>query len=335
LSKSSLERLVRRAAVGGAIASAAAQELWSPRSDHPVAAALGWAGPWTRVPAALLALGAAADSDVASLAALASLALLPRDGRRHRVEAFPRSTDFTVLVHNVLATNRHGGRLTRMHEETGHDIALLVEVNDRLAGALERHCRDRHLALVPSRGFQGAGVVSRWPIDSIDEFTSGINTGLVVRTGGLTVVVAHLPAPKVSGRLLVSLERQHRAVSRLCDVVSAIEGPLVVGGDFNATYWNRSLRRVMDAGGLVDAATVSGASRSFTFPARAPVVAIDHCLVRGLRPRWARTATAAGSDHRALLIGLDRGVWGAEPTRPAPTRAPRNATPAAERRAPH
>src|SRR5207249_2823468 len=74
-----LRRVLRRSIAVGMAAAGVAQELWSPRSDDPLAAAIGWAGPWALAAAPVALADAVLTEDgVEGAAALAALALRAR-----------------------------------------------------------------------------------------------------------------------------------------------------------------------------------------------------------------------------------------------------------------
>ena len=84
--------------------------------------------------------------------------------------------------------------------------------------------------------------------------------------------------------------------------------PVVLLGDFNATPRTRTYRAF--AGTLADARRAAhGAGRTPTFPARLPVLAIDHVFVsRGVRVEAVRTpldaASRVASDHLPLVVDI-------------------------------
>ena len=57
------------------------------------------------------------------------------------------------------------------------------------------------------------------------------------------------------------------------------DAPLVVAGDFND--WGLQIKRMLAGFGLHE---YDDAARAFTYPARLPIVQLDHVYVRGLTP---------------------------------------------------
>jgi vancomycin resistance protein VanJ len=294
----------RRAAAAGIAMTALAQELWSPRSANALASVIGWTGPWTLAGSPWLALEAVRSNDPWMMGSAAiAMGLM---GRRAGGHPRPGPVALRVYVQNVLGINRHSGRIAETVAGADPDLVVLSELHDRHVDALERAMSGYHFVLESSPCMLGLGVVSRAPIDSCERFQTGHLPGFLVRTGGISLVALHLPSPgRVSGFGLRTDDQVAGARSAAA-VISKVAGPLIVAGDLNATRWNESYRVLLRAGALDDAVRAVTRDWFCTYPASVPVVRIDHCLTRGLTPRWARRLRSAGSDHRALLVGLDR-----------------------------
>ena len=96
----------------------------------------------------------------------------------------------------------------------------------------------------------------------------------------------------------------------------ALDGPVVLAGDFNATMDHRWMRELVGRG--FDDAVVQARSRwQPTWPSAGEVsvlglrppslLQLDHVLVnRGLRARGTMSLTIPGTDHRAVLAVLGR-----------------------------
>jgi endonuclease/exonuclease/phosphatase family metal-dependent hydrolase len=83
--------------------------------------------------------------------------------------------------------------------------------------------------------------------------------------------------------------------------------PLVIAGDFNATWQHRNFRRLLRSG-LRDAHTSVG-GLALTWPETwwwlPPIMRIDHVLVsRGIAVRAQRVVGNSHSDHAALVTDL-------------------------------
>jgi endonuclease/exonuclease/phosphatase (EEP) superfamily protein YafD len=89
--------------------------------------------------------------------------------------------------------------------------------------------------------------------------------------------------------------------------VAAERRPVLLAGDFNATWGHRSFRELLDLG-LTDAAAARGHAFQMTWPGdtRLPAFArIDHVMTtRELITTRISTGVGRGSDHRPLIADV-------------------------------
>jgi endonuclease/exonuclease/phosphatase (EEP) superfamily protein YafD len=148
-------------------------------------------------------------------------------------------------------------------------------------------------------------VASRFPLtaDDVVEVEGRpvlMRATMAVEGHPIRLFAVHAVAPVGGGR--------HEWTADLAAVgraVAAEPGPVLVAGDFNATWGNRSFRRLLDRG-LTDAAAARGDAWQMTWPRNRhllpPVARIDHVLTRGpLVVTHIGTGTGHGSDHRPLV----------------------------------
>jgi endonuclease/exonuclease/phosphatase (EEP) superfamily protein YafD len=208
----------------------------------------------------------------------------------------------------VRAVREHRVDLLSLQELTGEEQGRLEAAG--LDDVLPHHAADAR------GGASGTGLWSRYPLTSIDrrsDFTFALITATVAVPGAGTPVGAvalHLAGP------VPSSTDWHRDIRHLPDVLRGrlSAGPVVVGGDFNATPDIAQFRAVL-VDGYADGAHQAGAGITATYPAHMwypPLIAIDHVLTHGAVATSARTLPIAGSDHRALVVSV------ALPRRPAP-----------------
>lgn len=99
---------------------------------------------------------------------------------------------------------------------------------------------------------------------------------------------------------------QANEVSKLQAVFSALGDHAIVAGDFNATGWSHSVRRIAEAGGLTRGAHTSPTWLHPSLPkALRPIIGlpIDHALSKGaVNILDIRNGEDAGSDHAPLII---------------------------------
>lgn len=155
---------------------------------------------------------------------------------------------------------------------------------------------------VTRHGEHGNAVLSRWPVlecrhedmsDHRFEQRGLLHTRVQVARRDVHVIVVHF------GLIPASRLRQVAQLGRYIEREIPAAAPLVVAGDFND--WGTRIEREMHAMGLRSADT----QRCPTYPARLPVVQLDHVYARGLEPLqihvprgriWARM-----SDHLPLI----------------------------------
>ena len=130
-------------------------------------------------------------------------------------------------------------------------------------------------------GEHGNALLSRWPvIDHQHEDMSDHRfeqRGLLhveVNAHGRTVhvIVVHL------GLIPASRTRQVAQLKRFIEREVPAQAPLLVAGDFND--WGVQIRRALGAVDLI----AFDDGRNATYPARLPVVQLDHIYSRGLKP---------------------------------------------------
>ena len=94
------------------------------------------------------------------------------------------------------------------------------------------------------------------------------------------------------------------------------DGPTVMTGDFNASWWHPEMREVMRRGGWRDAHQVLGHGLSCSWPTdqwhpafrwHPPFVRLDHALVNdGLVVLDVGDFDVPGSDHRGIVVTVQR-----------------------------
>lgn len=233
----------------------------------------------------------------------------------------PASGSVTVFSLNVQHAQAEEAEIRRILVGQRPQIVVLVEVDepfiDRvLAGGVGDQLPYRSPA-VSGGGSDGTVILSAYPLanepaissfDSSRRFDQPVAVASHPDLGQLRVAAIHITAPVVrAGQVwregLESLERWQRENDSM---------PLVLAGDFNATYAHPAFRRV--AGSLADSAAEAGPFAAPTWPSQLPFAAIDHVLARGLAPLQWQRVEIGNSDHRGLLVrlaGIEAGSGGA------------------------
>ena len=208
-----------------------------------------------------------------------------------------------VMTANVLVTNRDAGPLLTHIAAVDPDVICLQEIDARWAADLEPlHDRYPHRRVVPREDPFGLAVFSKRPAVFRTEFVEDLP---VVRAdvrrgddaGPLAVFNVHLATP-VRGPWAA---KRNRALRALAKEAAAVDGPVLVCGDFNCAPWSPHFADLLTAGGLSDPRR--GGRTPPSWRASNPLLAIpiDHLLPGGGAWAWAvRAGPNVGSDHRPL-----------------------------------
>ncbi|MFJ2474434.1 endonuclease/exonuclease/phosphatase family protein [Streptomyces sp. NPDC087659] len=271
--------------------------------------------PWLLLPAGLaLLLAAFARRRVLLVWALAVLAVTGWYVRPYGPEPGPPRGPVVARV-EVLTANVEFGRATpdliAAVRRERPDLVFVQECDRACSAALATDVPRGdypYRRVVEGDLAAGSAILSVHPLSGTDGIP-GVPAmpGAETTIGGRTVrlQLAH-PLPPVPGGLVdwrsdLARVRAWAAGSR--------GSPAILAGDFNAGQDHAAFRRVLDAGGLHDSARLGGAFRTPSWPAAAPRplgTQIDHVLVSDdFGVRGARFLDLRGTDHRALIVGLD------------------------------
>lgn len=215
-----------------------------------------------------------------------------------------------VLQANLKVGAADAAAVVRLAQDA--DLAMLEELTtaerDRLAAAGMNRALAHAYTAVLADGGGGLGIWSRYPLSDERNYP-GYQLGVLSAVaatphGAVTVVAVHLlpPYPYASSTWSGEIARLR---GLLRDLAKAGR-PVIVAGDFNATTDNAQFRALL-RDGYADAADASGAGYRPTYPTDrwfGPVIAIDHVLAYGERPRRLHTVKLPGSDHRGLSVSV-------------------------------
>ncbi|WP_158498763.1 endonuclease/exonuclease/phosphatase family protein [Magnetospira sp. QH-2] len=211
-----------------------------------------------------------------------------------------------LLSFNLNLTARHGEATADWIRETQADWVLLQEVTPSHLPFLES-LKDSypHQAIRPHPSYWGLAILSKHPL--INEVVTQNQTAnfftLSVQSvgnngGGLTILNTHLEPP-VSHEKFQRREIQLAALKMALD---RIKGPLVIGGDFNATPWSPLYRDLLSQNRLLASGSVL-----WSWPSGwlLPGIPIDHFFGRdGAQVRVLSAGPDLGSDHKPLLADV-------------------------------
>ncbi|WP_243708406.1 endonuclease/exonuclease/phosphatase family protein [Actinomadura sp. GC306] len=229
--------------------------------------------------------------------------------------------DLTVVGNNVGADNPDPAGTARELAASGADVLALQELTDQAEGTYERELAEAY----PHHAVQGTvGLWSRLPLSDVRPIDIQMDYGPAAATrsadvkmsynralratvttehGPLAVYVAHLGSARVNPRAGFWTTHRDRGAKALGKAIAAERNERVVLlGDLNGVMDDRAFAGI--TAHLRSAHDEAGHGFDFTWPARFPLVRIDHVLVRGVKPRTAWVLPPTASDHRPVAAGI-------------------------------
>lgn len=235
--------------------------------------------------------------------------LAPREVQRAKHPAPDRC--LSLVVSNVLQTNREGDRLLAELRRTNADVVLCVETDHwwqaRLDALRSTHA---HALACPLANTYGMLLYSRYPLEnaSIEFLVEADVPSMQARVrlpGGLRVWLNCVhPKPPAPGEDDESTERDAELVIVGRRVANASE-PVVVLGDLNDVAWSRTTRLFQKVSRLVDPR--KGRGFISTFHAKYPGLRypLDHVFHSpDVRLVEMRRLPYVGSDHFPVYVAL-------------------------------
>ncbi|NJP07296.1 MAG: hypothetical protein HC837_17590, partial [Chloroflexaceae bacterium] len=209
----------------------------------------------------------------------------------------------------------------------GADLILIQELSPAMAALLkDLSWLYPYQRLFPANNPYGMGLLSRYPVQDAHILTAigSMEANLLCGETQLTVLNVHLRAPRFGHRPmhtmtpLAFLWRMHRYDTRLRDwqlaqilrQIDAIDGPLIVAGDWNLVEYERWYRLLAERLCDVYRATARGFGHTFPNTGRyggaGALLRLDAIWVRApLQPRKARVLyRTGGSDHGMVCADI-------------------------------
>tara|TARA_A100001391_G_scaffold92577_3_gene61203 strand:- start:1694 stop:2641 length:948 start_codon:yes stop_codon:yes gene_type:complete len=222
---------------------------------------------------------------------------------RGPLQGLEREAGFTLLSFNVLNSNDRHDELADYIAGSGADFAFIME-----AGRLRQHFEQLE-AVYPYRVGCEQGtpcdllMLSKLPLDNAEIRSLGNihpNRMIVAQTeiGGeaLTLVAAHLTKPYFDDAGIFEARRLTRQLA-------AIEGPLVLAGDFNSAPWADAIDDLVHGANLLPPPRYSATWPTELGPLGIP---IDHVFSRApvIIDRIEALPDPLGSNHLGLIAEL-------------------------------
>jgi endonuclease/exonuclease/phosphatase (EEP) superfamily protein YafD len=262
--------------------------------------------------------------------ATALLLFLVLFGARFLPRSAPPSsgTAIRVMTFNQLFTNQRSADVIKELRAQSPDVIGFQEFSPLLAAAVQKELIGEYPYQYLAPGNQaGLGLLSRYPLLTMREPDTAHGQRVTIQLDGQTVTIIsmHLSAPYINRRKLWSLpiaigydaSAPTRQVNRLAREVDAIDGPLIVMGDFNTS--DREPRYAQLAARMHDAFRETNWGFGFTFPDHKsfgsltipiPLVRIDYIWSKGgILPVTSHVeCNSTGADHCFLVADLRLGT---------------------------
>jgi endonuclease/exonuclease/phosphatase (EEP) superfamily protein YafD len=236
--------------------------------------------------------------------------LWPVEIQASRASAEDRS--FSLLVVNVLMSNRQADGLFAQIEQHRPDVVLAVETDAWWAAQFEQRAEGYGFRLArPLDNTYGMLLWSRLELVEpelrylLEPDVPSVRTRLRLRSGELVTLHGLHPKPPSPTEADSSAPRDAELILVAREVAEG-RGPTVVAGDLNDVAWSHTSRLFRRVSGLLDPRVGRGMFNSFHagwWPLRWP---LDHVFVSAdFLLSTIQRLPAFGSDHFPILIALE------------------------------
>lgn len=217
----------------------------------------------------------------------------------------------SVLISNVLMTNRESGKLLGLIRELDPDLVLVVETDrwwEGQLGDLER--THPHVLRRPQDNTYGMLFYSRLPLIDpqirflVQDDVPSIHSGVQLPSGDRVRLRCVHPRPPAPGESTRSTERDAELLI-VAKELKVEDVPTIVVGDLNDVAWSRTNDLFQKIGGLLDPRI--GRGFFSTFNANWPMIRfpLDHAFVsRHFSLAAFRVLPHVGSDHFPVFVRL-------------------------------
>jgi endonuclease/exonuclease/phosphatase (EEP) superfamily protein YafD len=195
-------------------------------------------------------------------------------------------------------------RLLEIIREENPDLLIAQELTpyaDKELAELDTEFPYRYE--LPADGAYGIGVWSRLAFESVKPLAlarlPAIQARVISPSGTFTLLGVHLSAPTSPRRA----ESRNIELRELASRIKAIDGPVLVAGDFNITPYSPYFADFLAAAGLVDARRGRTLSASWPTASWVAGIPIDHVAASdGFAILSHRRLADFGSDHYGIVV---------------------------------
>jgi endonuclease/exonuclease/phosphatase (EEP) superfamily protein YafD len=208
------------------------------------------------------------------------------------------------------------------------DVVMLQELSIPAATALQQQLAHDYpyQALVPSAKHTGMGIISRYPLDAQQQSAPLQMAVLRIGDRSVSLINVSLTGPELKQRRLPVVRwvkrirayrttKRSRDVAQLLNTIDNVQGPLVVGGDFNLS--DREPEYTQLAARLRDSYRETNWGFGHTFPSSLsmsgmsialPLVRIDYVWsAGGAVPAATQIECGGASDHCLVVADIHVG----------------------------
>ncbi|WP_237478379.1 endonuclease/exonuclease/phosphatase family protein [Lichenibacterium dinghuense] len=217
----------------------------------------------------------------------------------------------TVMISNVLLTNRQSRTLLDEVRAQKPDLFLAMEVDDWWDKTLEPLSADMPYGATKIIGsYYGMRLFSRLPLSGTEiRFLAGRDTPSIVtkvrlRDGEDATFLGIHPRPPLVGQSALPRDAELYAAAA---ILRSADGPAILAGDLNATPWEDAVQRTRRVAGLVSPRQGYGYVYSFdahSWWAKWPLDQIDY--KPGFTALSLERLPYIGSDHYPYVVRLCR-----------------------------
>jgi endonuclease/exonuclease/phosphatase (EEP) superfamily protein YafD len=253
--------------------------------------------------------------------------LHPLQVKRAQAPDDPRS--LSLLISNVLETNRDVEKLHELIRDRDPDVVLLVETDSWWEQQLRPIERQRpHVLKQPQSNTYGMLLYSRLPLVDpqirflVQDDVPSIHTGVRLPSGDEVSLRGLHPRPPVPGESTRSTERDAELLM-VAKELRDEDGPIIVVGDLNDVAWSHTTSLFQKISALLDPRV--GRGFYSTFNANWPFLRfpLDHAFVsRHFRVAAFEVLPHVGSDHFPVFARLTLSPSPVNSNRPPPEPGP-------------
>ena len=209
-----------------------------------------------------------------------------------------------VLTVNVSYRPFLPRRLLEIVREAGPDVVVVQELTphaERVLASLDTEFP--HFRKFPADGAYGIGLWSRHELEASETIALGRLPAIQARvrgpSGSFTIIGVHLSAPVTRRRAAA----RNQQLIELAARSAAVDGPLIVAGDFNTTPYSPYFADWLEAARLTDSRRGRTLSPSWPTMLRLVGIPIDHVAVNdGFTILSHRRLPNFESDHFGALV---------------------------------